>query len=135
MIFLILASSFLNNLLYENSFKKFYTEIYPTKPEIKKALNLINSSDIKKYTFKEDNRYSINTNKIIENYLVKFNQKLNFASEYIPFDNINFKPEKIWVIYLKDTINKNFEVPDKFKNYKIEEKKFLNRLELYLISL
>ena len=135
LIFLILASSFLNNLLYENSFKKFYTEIYPTKPEIKKALNLINSSDIKKYTFKEDNRYSINTNKIIENYLVKFNQKLNFASEYIPFDNINFKPEKIWVIYLKDTINKNFEVPDKFKNYKIEEKKFLNRLELYLISL
>ena len=134
LILLICLSSFLNNLLYENSFRKFYTSIYPSKPEVKKALNNINKSNIKFYTFKEDNRYSINTNLIIQNYLLKCEEKLNLKLKYIPFDNKDLMPEKLWVIYLKDTIDTDFSIPKKLSEYKLLQEKFFNRLDLYLLA-
>ena len=133
LILLICISSFLNNLLYENSFKKFYTSIYPSKPEVKKALNNINKSNVKFYTFKEDNRYSINTNLIIQNYLLKSEEKLNLNLKYIPFDDKSLKPEKLWIIYLKDTIDADFSIPSYLSEYKLSQKNFFNRLELYLL--
>ncbi len=134
LIFLICGSSFLNNLLYENSFKQFYTSTYTTKPEIKKALKFINNSEIKVYTLKEDNRYSINTNLIVENYLLKCNENLNLDLDYISFSEGNIKPSQLWVVYVKDTINDNFLIPSKFKEYKITNTKSFNRLELNLLS-
>lgn len=134
LIFLICGSSFLNNLLYENSFKQFYTSVYSTKPEIKKALKFINNSEIKVYTLKEDNRYSINTNLIVQNYLLKCKENLNLDLDYIAFNDNNMKPSKLWVVYLKDTINDDFLIPNKLKEYKVVNTKSFNRLELNLLS-
>ena len=135
LISLICISSFLNNLVYENSFKKFYTYVYPAKPEVKKALQIINSSSVKNYTFMEDNRYSINTNFIIQNYLLKCEQNLNLDLDYMSFDDKNTKPSKIWIIYIKDTLNEDFKLPNNFLEYKLIDSKFLNRLELNLLSM
>ena len=43
-------------------------------------------------------------------------------------------PEKLWVIYLKDTIDTDFSIPRKLNEYKLLQEKFFNRLELYLLS-
>ena len=67
-IITISLATFLNNLLYENSFKQLYTNVPVQKPNIKKALKIIDQSNIKNFTFVRDDRYAINTNLIIENY-------------------------------------------------------------------
>tara|TARA_B100000965_G_C19183941_1_gene580081 strand:- start:44 stop:298 length:255 start_codon:yes stop_codon:yes gene_type:complete len=83
----------------------------------------------------EDNRYSINTNFIIQNYLLKCEQNLNLDLDYMSFDDKNTKPSKIWIIYIKDTLNEDFKLPNNFLEYKLIDSKFLNRLELNLLSM
>ena len=84
-IVLICLVTFFNHLFYENTFKQFYTEIYPTKPEIKKALNYISTSSSFNFTFKTDDRYNINTNEVYENYYQKYLEKLKLELNYISF--------------------------------------------------
>ena len=115
--------SFVNHILYESSFKKFYAEIYPSKPQVKNTLKTIDKSDVKKFTFKEDNRYSINTNLIIENYLIKSIKSLSLNIDYFSYDRIKEdNPDTIWIIYLKDTRVEKFKIPEQLKNYKIVKK-------------
>ena len=131
----VCLGSFLNNLLYETSFKKFYTEVYPSKPQIKNTLQKIDKSEIKKFTFKEDNRYAINTNLIIKNYLFKSIENLSLNINYFSYDKITKdKPNIIWMIYLKDTRVEEFKIPEELTNYKIKERIYFNRVELYMLS-
>ncbi len=133
---LICLGSFVNHLLYENSFKKFYAEIYPSKPQVKNTLKTIEESDVKKFTFKEDNRYSINTNLIIENYLVKSIESLSLNIDYFSYERIiEDNPDTIWIIYLKDTRVEKFKIPKQLENYKIVKKIYFNRVELYMLSI
>ena len=135
-LILICLGSFVNHILYESSFKKFYTEIYPSKPQVKNTLKTIDKSDVKKFTFKEDNRYSINTNLIIENYLIKSIKSLSLNIDYFSYDRIKEdNPDTIWIIYLKDTRVEKFKIPEQLKNYKIVKKIYFNRVELYMLSI
>lgn len=126
--------TFLNNLLYESSFKQLYTNVHVQKPEIKKALKIIDQSNIKNFTFARDDRYAINTNLIIENYLLKSAEKKKLNLIYESF-NKNTKSSKIWVLYLKDTRGFNFEMPKRFSRYVEVRKHELNRVSIHLLQI
>ena len=131
---LICLITFFNHLFFENTLRQFYTEIYPNKPEIKKVLKHINLSDNSNFTFKTDDRFEINTNEIYENYYQKYLEKLKLKLNYISFKKQNDFPDTLWVIYLKDTTNIDYNISEKFNGYKVVDKKYFNRIELYLLS-
>ena len=133
-IIIITLPTFLNNLLYESSFKQLYTNVNVQKPEIKKALKIIDQSNIKNFTFARDDRYAINTNLIIENYLLKSAEKKKLNLTYESF-NENTKSSKIWVLYLKDTRGFNFEMPKRFSGYMEVRKHELNRVSIHLLEI
>ena len=134
-LFLICLTTFLNHLFFENTFKQFYTNIYHTKPQVKKALQSINESNIKFFTFKRDDRWLTNTNDIYENYLIKYLDNLNYDLKYFGYGENNNKPEKIWVLYFKDITELEFEVPNNFIDYEIKEKREFNRLNLFKLNI
>ena len=114
-ISLICLLTFFNNLLFESSFKQFYTDIYPGKPEIKRTLKYISDQSNKDFTFKRDDRYSINTNIIYENYLINYLKKINSNSKYFSFKKKSELPSKFWLIYITDTTDETFKVPKKIR--------------------
>ena len=131
---LVCLMTFFNHLFFENTLRQFYTEVYPNKPEIKKVLKHINLSDNSNFTFKTDDRFEINTNEIYENYYQKYLEKLKLKLNYISFKKQNDFPDTLWVIYLKDTTNIDYNISEKFNGYKVVDKKYFNRVELYLLS-
>ena len=133
-ISLICLLTFFNNLFFESSFKQFYTDIYPGKHEIKKTLKYISNQSYKDFTFKRDDRYSINTNIIYENYLINYLKKINSNSKYFSFKKKSELPSKFWLIYITDTTDEIFKVPKKFENYYLLESKKFNRVEVHLLS-
>ena len=66
-IFLIISQ--IANLFDEYTFKQFYTDIYPSKPEVKKSLEVIDKSNMKAYSFYLDRQNFINYNSVRENYI------------------------------------------------------------------
>ena len=133
-IIIITLPTFFNNLLYESSFKQLYTNVHVQKPEIKKALKIIDQSNIKNFTFVKDDRYAINTNLIIENYLLKSAEKIKLSLIYESF-NENTKSSKIWILHLKDTRSSNFEIPKRFSRYVEVRKQELNRVSIHLLEI
>jgi len=131
---LICLTTFFNHLFFENTFKQFYSNIYPTKPEVRKALKYINNSKIKFFTFKMDDKNFINTNNIYENYLLKYLDKLNYKLEYLNYKKNNNVPDEIWIIYFKDITELEFKIPKDLDVFKIKEKIKLNRLVLVLLA-
>ena len=134
LIMTIALFTLLNNILFESSFRQIYTNVQPNKPEIKKALKIVEKSKIKNFTFLRDDRYAINTNLIIENYLIKSKEKLQLNLTYESFDEEKTKSSTIWIIFLKDTRSFNFEIPEKFSNFVEIEKYELNRTSLHLLE-
>ena len=68
-VFLIISQ--IANLFDEYTFKQFYTDIYPSKPEVKKSLEVIDKSNMKAYSFYLDRQNFINYNSVRENYIKK----------------------------------------------------------------
>ena len=133
LIFLLLAVQIIN-LFDENTFKQFYKDIYPSKPEIKKILNDINSSDTSIYSIKLKKNNEMNYNKIRKNYLAKYSEKLNFDLLFFNYyENKNF-PQKLWLIYFKDVTKEQFKIPSSFYDYSIVASNSYNRAEIYLIQ-
>ena len=132
-IFLICFISTLNHLFYENIGKQFYSNINPTKPDTRNALKIINDSNTKLFTINRDDRYLINTNKVYENYLLRYLDTLNYKLNYFSYDNTKTNPNRIWVIYFRDITKVEFQIPKKFSEYRITEEKNLNNLNLYLL--
>ena len=91
-------------------------------------------SDNTNFTFKTDDRFEINTNEIYENYYQKYLEKLKLKLNYISFKKQNDFPDTLWVIYLKDTTNIDYNISEKFNGYIVVDKKYFNRIELYLLS-
>jgi hypothetical protein len=133
LVSLVLILTFFNHFT-ENTFKQFYTNIYPSKPEVRKSLEIINNSKTFKYSvvLNVDNLRNINT--VYENYLTNYSEKLNFNLTFINYLNKKTLPNEIWIIYIRDITEKNFNKPDNFKRYSIKEEKYLNRLELYKLK-
>ena len=134
LIFLICFITLTNHILYENSFKQFYTQIYPTKPEIKKALDKINENKINKFTINDNKAIEKNTYEAYENYVLKYASYLNYDLDYFNYKTENPEINEFWIIYIKDTTNKEFELPVHLKKYKIKEKIYFNSLELILLN-
>ena len=118
-----------NHVLYENSFKQFYTNVYPVKPEIGNALNLINTSDTKSFTLLNNNAKEKNAFLAYQNYILVYRNKLKYNLKYFDQNKIKEAPQNIWVIHIKDAY-KDFKKPKKFENYQITDKRQLNSLDI-----
>ena len=132
-IFLLVAPSILNHFS-ENTFKQFYTDIYPSKPEVGKSLEHIVKNNNLNYSFVsiENNPYKINF--VYENYLKKYSKKINKNLMYFNYANNTKLPDNIWLIYFTDITNEKFIKPIEFKNYMIKSNKIFNHLELYQLK-
>ena len=117
------------------SFKQFYTIIYPSKPEVRRALTYINNSDIKDYSFLMDDVNKHNVNLVYENYLTKYSAKVSKKLRFINYKKANRNNEMLWLIYLTDTANgKPFVIPSELDKYKIDLNINFNHVQLYLIN-
>ena len=132
-IFLLVVPSFLNHFT-ENTFKQFYTNIYPSKPEVGKSLKHIVKDNNSNYSFVsiENNPYKINF--VYENYLKKYSKKINKNLMYFNYANNTELPDNIWLIYFTDITNEKFIKPIEFKDYIIKSNKIFNHLELYQLK-
>ncbi len=129
-IFLLVTPSFFNHFS-ENTFKQFYTNIYPSKPEVRKSLKYIVKNDGLNYSFVlvKDNPNNINF--VYENYLKKYSEKINKDLVYFDYANNMELPDNLWLIYFTDITNEKFIKPFELENYEVKSDKILNHLELY----
>ena len=130
---LIIMLTFFNHFT-ENTFKQFYTNIYPSKPEIGKTLKFINKSNSLNYSVLLDGNNELNINNIYENYLNNYTKKLKFNLNFINYLDKKTLPNDFWIIHIRDITVAEFKKPNNFLNYKIKEKKYFNRLELYKLE-
>jgi len=132
-IFLLVAPSFLNHFS-ENTFKQFYTNIYPSKPEVGKSLEHIVKNNNLNYSIVliKNNPHKINF--IYENYLKKYSKKIDQNLMYFNYANNSELPDNLWLIYFTDITNEKFIKPIEFKNYMIKSNKMFNHLELYQLK-
>ena len=133
MVILILTLTFFNHFT-ENTFKQFYSSIYPSKPEIKKTLKIINSSKTQDYSVLLDLNNTRNINTIYENYLTSYTKKLKFDLNFINYLGTKTLPNNFWIIHILDVTEIDFKKPEIFVDYAIKEKKYLNRLILYKLE-
>jgi len=129
-ILLLVVPSFFNHFS-ENTFKQFYTNIYPSKPEVKKSLEYIVKNDNLNYSFVLVKDNPININFVYENYLKKYSEKINQKFVYFNYVNNIDLPDNLWLIYFTDITNQKFIKPIELKEYKIKSNKIFNHLELY----
>ena len=130
---LIIMLTFFNHFT-ENTFKQFYTNIYPSKPEIGKTLKFINKSNSLNYSVLLDGNNELNINDIYENYLNNYTKKLKFNLNFINYLDKKTLPNDFWIIHIRDITETEFKKPNNFLNYTIKEKKYFNRLELYQLK-
>ena len=92
---MLVVPSFLNHFT-ENTFKQFYTNIYPSKPEVGKSLKHIVKNNNLNYSFVsiENNPYKINF--AYENYLKKYSKKIDKNLMYFNYANNTELPDDIW---------------------------------------
>ena len=134
LIFILCIFTFFNHLLQEYTFRQFYTEIYPTKPEIKKVLKKINTSNINSYTFNMNEDNDININFVRKNYLNSYDLKFNYDINFFDYLESNIFPEKFWIIYFTDITNQPFKIPQKLEEYNVDQVNKYNRIEIYLLK-
>ena len=133
-ISILLLLTFFNHFT-ENTFKQFYTIIYPSKPEVREALSYINNSNIKDYSFLMDDANKHNVNLVYENYFNKYSAKIDKKLRFINYKKENRINDMLWLIYLTDTVNgKPFAIPPELNKYKIDLNINFNHVQLYLIN-
>jgi len=129
-IFLLLIPSFLNHFT-ENTFKQFYTSIYPSKPEVGRSLEYIDKSKGLNYSFVSIENNPQRINFVYENYLKKYAEKINKNFIYFDYANNSQLPDNLWLIYFTDITNEKFIKPIELKDYDVKSDKIFNQLELY----
>lgn len=132
-LIMFLVISQIVNLFDEYTFKQFYTDIYPSKPEVKKSLEVIDRSNMKDYSFYLDEKNFINYNSVRENYIKKITEKFGYEINFFNYYTDQTSPEKFWIIYFKDTTKENFKIPERLNEYTILSDEVFNRIELYLL--
>ncbi len=134
LLIFILVGSQIINLFDEYSFKQFYTNIYPTKPEVKKIIKTINDSDDNLFSFSLRKDNFINYNKVRYNYLKKYIEMMDYNLTFVDYYNDENNPNKIWFIYFKDITDKKFSIPLKLNDYSVLSSEFFNRVEVHLLK-
>ena len=129
-IFMLIVPSLLNHFS-ENTFKQFYTNIYPSKPEVRKSLEYIVKNKNLNYSFVLVQGNPIKINNVYENYLKKYSEKINRDLIYYDYSSKIELPDNLWLIYFTDITDKQFIKPIELSKYKILSNKIFNHLELY----
>ena len=112
-------------------FKQFYREVYPTKPQIKRSLEIINKSNTNIYSIKKFKAKEKNLNEVYKNYIKNYVKKLNFDLINLDDENDYNNIKSFWIIYISDVRSNTFEKPKKLDNvFKIEKIIELNSLSL-----
>tara|TARA_B100000035_G_scaffold180789_1_gene154227 strand:- start:654 stop:2081 length:1428 start_codon:yes stop_codon:yes gene_type:complete len=132
-ISLLVVPSFLNHFT-ENTFKQFYTDIYPSKPEVGRSLEYIEKSNNLNYSFVSIENNPQRINFVYKNYLKKYTEKINKDFIYFDYANNSKLPDNLWLIYFTDITNERFTKPIELKNYDIKSDKIFNHLELYQLK-
>ena len=130
-IFVLVAIVSIGNLFTEETFRQFYKDRIYYKPEINKAINVVNKSDTKIIvsTVNPREKELIDPwKKAINNYLNNLIQKNNF--EILIKDNMKLTG-KFWILCVHDLNQNKCELP--LNSIKISEYS-LNRLELILVN-
>jgi len=135
-IVIFLISITIANHFTEQSFKQFFSERVPSKPQYKKALKFIADSEIQNYTVIVKNMKSDKeTLNSIVNYIDILDKKNNFNINYIDLsDTIDFISQT-WVFCPQDINSKECNVPKPLSNYKIIQEKNFNNINLKLVKL
>ena len=131
-LLILIFPTFLNHFT-ENTFKQFYTEIYPSKPEIKKMLLYIKKMDELNYSLViyKENHLLLNFYDSYKNYLEKYSIKIGQNFKYINYENKQKLPENFWLIYITDVTNEKFKKPKQMEKYKVDDMKSFNHIEIY----
>ena len=132
-ISLLVVPSFLNHFT-ENTFKQFYTGIYPSKHELGRSLEYIDKSNNLNYSFVSIENNPQRINFVYKNYLKKYTEKINKDFIYFDYANNSKLPDNLWLIYFTDITNERFTKPIELKNYVIKSDKIFNHLELYQLK-
>ena len=133
-VIIIVFTTTLNHIFFENTFKQFYTDIYYTKPQIKDALKKINNSKIKYFSIKKVNAKEKNLNESYENYIIKYLEKTKFEINYFNYKFTEKIPDKFWIIDIRDAYKENLLLSNSLVDYQIDKKEYFNSLELILLK-
>ena len=131
MMIVLLTLITIGNFFTEQTFKQIYQERLVYKPEFKKALQIINSSDYKYYDIKLDPAQKILTDpwsKSVNHYLEYL--VLNKKFKHQKIDKSEFK-DYFWEICIYDINQNNCSIND---NFRITKNIKLNRLEITLLK-
>ena len=134
LIILICLTTTLNHLLFENTFKQFYKNVYYTKPQIRDSLKTINESDVKYFSLKKIDAKEKNLNEAYENYIIKYLEKMKFEINYFNYQISNNTHDKFWIVDIRDAYKEDLALSRNFNDYQIAQKKYFNSLELFLLE-
>ena len=130
---LIIFTTSLNHIFFENTFKQFYTNINFTKPQLRDALKTIDDSTIKNFSVKKVEAKEKNLNESYENYVKKYLEKLGLEINYINYESNKNVPKKFWLIDIRDAYKEELILTRNLNDYKIDKKLYFNSLELILL--
>ena len=135
-ILLILVLPTFINHFTENTFKQFYTKIYPSKPEIKKTFLYMKKMSLLNYSFviNDDNQLLLINNDPYKNYLEKYSLKISQNFKFINYKDEQNLPEDFWLIYITDVTDKPFIKPQKLNKYNVNGMKSFNKIEIYKLK-
>jgi len=127
------------NQFTEVNFQQFYEKRPFFKPEISKALKIIDNSEYKNFSFNKNLHISNNeseentfAHKAIKNYILKLAETNNLKINY---RETNLNNDKfLWIICTELLIGSKCDNPTYNKKFKIIENKDFNRINIKLIN-
>ena len=104
-ISILVIATFFNHFT-EQTFKQFYNERAPSKPEYKKAIKFLNASDFKNFSIKVENMKSDDDSvDAIKNYIKYINIKDYENLKFYDLKKEKFNQDYLWLFCTQD-INK-----------------------------
>lgn len=134
-LIILILPTFLNHFT-ENTFKQFYTKIYPSKPEIKKMFLYMEKMNLLNYSFfiNDDNQILLNNLDPYKNYLAKYSTKISPNFKFTNYKDEQNLPKNFWLIYITDVTDDPFIKPQQLKNYNVDGMKSFNHIEIYKLK-
>ena len=100
----------------EQTFKQFYNERAPSKPEYKKAIKFLNASDFKNFSIKVENMKSDDDSvDAIKNYIKYINIKDYENLKFYDLKKEKFNQDYLWLFCTQDINKRECSPPKDFK--------------------
>lgn len=128
----ILVIATFSNHFTEQTFKQFYNDRVPSKPEYKKAVKFINTSDFKNLSIKVENMKSDDDSiNAIKNYIKYISSYDNENLKFYDLKKEKYNQDYLWLFCAQD-INKRECLPP--ENFKVITEKNFNNINLKLLQ-